>query len=308
MTISETLGFLSLMGYLALFGQAIWMTRSKSKDRWGLYNHGFDKMPEVIKFALRHCLNGGSMVVADRNSSHRVLFRKYILRKGEIGLEFGFPDTEGARSHVPGFLAELTSTGTPFREAHENYGADTAIIHVDCGQDLNKAVELTRLCFFELFGLSLDAQFKSSPSGYSSVHDHVDDPRYRNPTASKWWSTFRARWRAQGHPDPNLLLKYAAFTVGLMFVCYPALWVTWFLADGASPEWRGSIGSVQVAGTHATWLLLLIYSALIVGFRRVHREVSQVLKPRPRTTIDRIATPLVFYALPLAVIASWFGI
>lgn len=308
MTISETLGFLSLVGYLALFGQAAWITRSKSKDSWGLYNHGFDKMLEVVEHALRYCLNRGSMIVADRNSKHHVLFRKYILRERELGLEFGFPDAEWSRPHVPALRAELTTRGIPFREVLESYGTNIAIIHVDCGRDMDKAVDLARLCFFDLFGLCQDTRFKSSPLRYSSLGVDVDDPRYENPPAAKWWSAFRDSWRAKGLADPALALRFAAFTVGLMFVSYPALWGAWLLADVASPDWQWSVGSVRLAGSHATWLLLLTFTLLIVGFRRVNREVSQVSNRRPTTTVDRIATPLVFYALPLAVIASWFGI
>jgi hypothetical protein len=144
MTISEALGFLSLAGYLALLGQAIWKSWSMSKDRWGLYDHGFDKMPEVVEHAFRYCLNRGSMIVADRNSKHRVLFRKYILRERELGLEFGFPDAEWSRSHVPALRAELTTRGVPFREVRESYGTDVAIIHVDCGRDMEKAIDLAR--------------------------------------------------------------------------------------------------------------------------------------------------------------------
>jgi len=305
--LSEVLAFLSLLGYAALLGQAIWKTWLMGQDDWGLYNHGLDKMPEVIKWALRYCLNQGFIVIQDRNSEHFVQFRKYILRNGGYGLELGFPEAPWSRTYFPKLRDALTAEGTPFRETRESQGEVTAFIHVDCGQDIDRAVELARLCIFDIFGLGADCRFKSSPSNYSVLYDVVDDPDYANPAASQWWSTWRAREQAKGRPDPALVFKAAAFTFGFVFCCYPALWLAWFLADPSYPDWRWSVGSVHLAGSHPTLILLPIFCVLLAGFTMAGRELSRGPKLRPRTRIDQIAGLLATFGLPIAVVASWLG-
>lgn len=183
MTISGSLGYLSLAGYLALLGQAFWKTRDMSKDRWGLCNHGFDKIPKVIDYALRHCLNRGFMVITDRKSYHCVVLRKYILRNGERGLELGFPDADWSASHAAALRAALKSEGVSLREASERYREVKASIHVDCGRDINKAVELVRRCFFELFGLPPTAGSNQAHRTIPAYMPTPSTPTTRTPPA-----------------------------------------------------------------------------------------------------------------------------
>ena len=225
MGFSELLGFLSLTAFLAILGQAGWKTRQLSRDDWALNNHGFDKMPEVIEWALRYCLNRGFMVIEDRNSEHFIVFRKSISRNGKIGLELGFPEAPWSTRYITELQDALTTSGTSFRKTRKYYGDFTTLIHVDCGQDIDKAVDLAHQCFFEIFGLAPGTRFKSKPSYYSSLNDDVDDPNYVNPSTSEWWSVWRNREQEKGRPDPALLLKGSAFTIGLL-ICYPALWLS----------------------------------------------------------------------------------
>ena len=307
MALSELLGFLSLMAFLALLGQACWKTWRMSRDDWSLYDHGFDKMPEVIKRALRYCLNRGVIVIEDRNSEHFIQFRKYILRNGEIGLELGFPEAPWSTAYFPQLRDTLTASGTSFRETREPYGKVTGFIHVDCGKDIDNAVDLAHLCFFEIFDLAPDTRFKSKLSNYSNLNDDVDDPDYVDPPTSEWWSIWRAKEQAEGRPDPALTLTAGAFTAGFL-ICYPALWVFWFLADRAPPEWQLEVHSFRLEGSHSTWILLLIFCTLVIGASRASRKLTQIITFRPRTLIDRIGGRFVFYGLPIAVVASWFGL
>lgn len=307
MALSELLGFLSLAGYVALLGRASWLTWRRPKSSWGFSDHGFDKMPEVIEVALRTCLNRGFIVIEDRDSEHFVQFRKYILRNGEYGLELGFPEAPWSKAYVPKLRDTLTADGLPFRETREFIGDVTAFIHVDCGQDIDMAVDLTRRCFFDIFGLASDSRFKSSPSNVSALQDHVDNPDYENSSLRQFWPAWRADWRAKGLADPKLLMTGAAFTVGFVF-CYPALWWAWVVAHGALPDWQVSIGSLHLAGSDATLILLAVFCALFVGTRGLGRKLLQSSTPRPLKPIERFCARLVAYALPLAVVTSWLGL
>lgn len=108
--------------------------------------------------------------------------------------------------------------------------------------------------------------------------------------------------------DYVLIMKCAAFTVGFFVLCFPALWCTWYFADRLSPDWQWSIGSLHIAGSHASWILLLIFWLTFIGIRRTNRELEKTMKSPPRTSFERVLGVIIAYALPLAVVTSWFGI
>ncbi len=309
-TISEILGYLSLAGYLAVFCQAVWLTWLKSRDDEPIYGHGFGKVPEVIAWALRHCFHQGFIVIEDRESNRFVQFRKYIpvLTKHGYGLEFAFPNAPWSKPYLPKLREALGEDGIPFREARETHGDVTSFIYVDCGQDTEMAVDLARRCFFDIFGLAPDTRFKTIASDYSVLGDEVVDHRVQNPSSlGQLWRALRAKFLAFGLPDPNLFMRFAGYTAALLFLCYPALWWAWFRVEASSPDWKWLIGPIHLTGSHATWVLLLIFWLLLFGFNRTRRDLARYKWGRPGTWIDKIGEPLIVRALPLAVITSWIG-
>lgn len=277
-----------------------------SKNSFSFSNHGFDKIPRAIEHALRYCLNEGTLVITERLSGRFIQFRKYIPRKGEYGLDLEFPKTARSEGYFSELRRSLVSDSIPFRETREVAGDVTALIHVDCGKNIEKAAELTRRCLFDFFGQTQnqDARFKSSFENISSL-DEVDDPHYEHPP----WSQISEKLRSRTGIDFKLAIKAAAYIVGVFLCCYPALWWTWFVADPTSPDWQWPIDSFHVAGSYETLILLPIFCVLFVITRGAAREMSRLgkSKPRPKSPIERMSAVLVYYALPLAVITSWLG-
>jgi hypothetical protein len=306
-TVSGILGFLSLLGCLAVLGQALWKTIAMTRNRFCFSDHSFDEIPKVVRLVLRHCLNQGTVVITDRHSKRFVRFRKYIPRKGDYGLDLEFPETAWSEGYFSKLRDSLITEGNPFRETREVASDVTALIHVDCGKNIEKAAELTRRCMFELFGQTPqpDTRFKSTVENYSSF-DEVDDPGYEHPS----WSQSSEKLRSRTGIDFKLAMKAAAYTVGIFLCCYPALWWTWFVADPTSPDWQWPIVSFRVAGSYETLILLPIFCALFVITRGTASEISRLAKskPRPKSPIQRMSAVLVYYALPMAVIGSWIGI
>ena len=111
----------------------------------------------------------------------------------------------------------------------------------------------------------------------------------------------------QGYPDPKLSFQASAIIIGWI-CCFPALWIFWFLALGATPDWSLAIGSIKFAGSSATLVTLPVYGILLVGWWQAGKKIARFGRLRARTLVDRLAYPLVFYAMPLAVVASWMGI
>ena len=63
MILSQSLGYLSLLAFLALWGRAVWKTYTMSRNSWHFGNHNVDKLPEVLACALKRCLDGGFVIV-----------------------------------------------------------------------------------------------------------------------------------------------------------------------------------------------------------------------------------------------------
>ena len=217
MSSSDILGFLSLAGYMAML---VWMFRfgfGRDKNRVNLSNHGPENFSDTIRTARMVSPDQGMITITDLKSDYRVLFRSYNFPEGGSGLEFGFPVTEWSEPHSPSLCNELRTRGIPFREARETYGDFGAGIHVDCGKDINKAVDLARLCLFDLYGLSPDSRFQTSPSRWPDHEDVVsaDADGYR---------PLRDFNKVMGMPSLSLTMRAAAYAVGFIFCSYPALW------------------------------------------------------------------------------------
>ena len=247
----------------------------------------------------------GVITIADLNSEYRVLFRAYNFPNGGSGLEFGFPSTEWSQAHLDSLREGLLEQGICFRAVSEPFGDFVADLLVDCGRDIDKAADLARRCFVDLYGLAPNSRFQISPSSWPAREDVVIADGEGN-------KSLREFCNVMGMPALNLSLRASAYTASLIIFCYPALWLAWFLADEQQPDWQWSFGSLHLAGSHATWVFLIVFGALYVGFRKARREIYKTVSPKPKTRIekilDRTSSLLMLYALPLAVITAWMGI
>lgn len=313
MTLSAILGYFSLAGYLGLWGYVGLESRrnwAKSRNEDAFYDHRFEMVRDNIAWALRCCFHNGFLVIEDLDANRFIQFRKYIPggQIGGHGLEFSFPNAPWSRAYFPKLRDILTAKGIPFREARENRGHVTAFIHVDCGQDVEMAFDLARRCFFDIFGLAPDTRFKSTAKNYSALGDEIVDRRSKNyESLGDFWQALRARALAKGGPELNLVLRLFGYYSGLMFLCFPALWWTWARADAAAPDWQVAMGRIEAAGSHASWVMLLVFWAVWFRCNSLHREFAKCQKPKPRSWMGNIGRRLAAHALPLAVITSWLG-
>ena len=228
-----------------------------SRNRWHFGNHEVDNLPEVLRTVLKRCLNGGSVVIEDRRTGQFVQFRKYILAKGDYGLELGFPDAPWSRAFFPKLRDALTAKSIRFRETGRSAGDITNFLHVDCGKDIAKAVEISRLCFFGIFNLARDTRFKSTLSDYASLDEQVDDPNFKDH-GLKWWSVWRVHEQAAGRPDPALVFCAMFWTVALQ-VAFVVLWICWFKDSGAPGEWGFAFGPLTLAGSYFSLVSLVCF-------------------------------------------------
>jgi hypothetical protein len=311
MTLSLALGLLSLLGYLAIIGWAVWETWVETNAQaeasgWRMGNHTSDDMPKAIDWALRHCLDRGQITIKGRGSPYAIRFAKYKPPLNKYRLEFAFPLTDLSTPFVPQLRTALMGKGFPFRETRDEEGV--TCLSVDCDQDADKAVELARLCFFELFGLPADTRFETKPKNYSTLQDHVDNPNYIDQgSLSERWKLWQERALEKGQTVPplGLMLKFAGCAFGIFFG-HPILLVAWLGSDSAAPDWQ--VASLWLQGHWNIAILFFIFCGLFVELRRTNRQLKQYRAPPPTTPCKLALVNITFLGLPLAVIGSWLGV
>ena len=306
MSPSQVLAYLSLAGFIASFGYVIHRTRQQRKNSWDFTDHGLERLPDVLGFALRSCLNEGSVIIEDPLSERFIQFKKYIHRDRTYGLEMGFPDATWSKDYCEAFRAKLRAGEIPFREDFVNVGEVKSFVLVNCAQDLHIAEELSRFCLLELFGLRPDCRLKSTVNDHSIFPDTIDDPDFTDPSFGNSWSRYRANEKAKDKADPAMAFSIIGANLGL-HICFPVLWCLAFFSDAGDSEWDISFLSLTLTGRDNTAIAFVIYCFFYIWMFRLSRKFWAGQEPDEYPPIARLMGRIAWRGLPLAVVLSWMG-
>ena len=306
MALSQILAFFSLLGFVALVGQASWKTFGRSRPSKSPRDYSLEELPEVLGFALRSCFNDGFVVIEAEGTELFVQFKKYILRDGTYGLELGFPDAEWSTVFAPKLRQALETAGIAFREQPEQVGLVRSFILVDCQQSIDLANRVTRLCFLEIFGLQEDARFRAQVTDHAPKGQEIDDPDIDEDTIKRESAMSFLAKHGIGKVEISLMSLGAIAVVGIL-VCYPLLWLATFGSHGDDATWAASMAGFSLTGSNEALALLIVFCLLVFAMDWSWRRLSQRHKMREMTAIDKLFRPLAFNLLPIAVVLSWLG-
>jgi hypothetical protein len=313
MTLSFALALLSLLYFIGVFAWGLHRSSAETEAKrnsseWRMSDYGFDQMPDAIKWALHYCVDRGHITVKAQGGPYAIRYIKYIPNEGPGGIELAYPIADWSTPLLPRLRAALTADGIRFRENSRPLG--NTWLRIDCGQDVEKAVDLAGRCFFDIFGLPADTRFETKPKRLYFVRDNSSAQTWPETTSlsdlSEYWEDIQDRNREMGHTLPPLALLKGAMVFGLgMFVCHPVLLVTFLLAGGAAPDWQ--IPAAGMQGHWNTTILCAIYGVLYVGARRTFRRMRQYRKKPLPGAWTRAFGSFTLIAPVAAVILSWFG-
>jgi len=117
------------------------------------------------------------VVITHRPSEHWIQFRKYIHAVGDYGLELAFPNGEWSRADFRRLRERCETNRLPWRIGDEVAGGDRmTFLYVDCGRDVQAAFDLGKSIFTQVFGVSLEEEYRFDSHGYASVNKLIDSP------------------------------------------------------------------------------------------------------------------------------------
>ena len=244
------------------------------------------------------------MVIAAQNSKHFVQFQKYLLKGGTAGLTLWFPETTWSANHVRKLRHVLSANGLRFWESHDHAHG---FIHVDCGGDISAAVKLVHLCFYTVFGLSSETRFKSQPSNTTRPPGGFSG----NGAAMRSTLAFHSNGRVICllEDDWHDSVPYLDRVILIWwFLCFPALWLSFYVNREAVGEWYVNFSSIHAAGNYSTLVLLLLFCGLFGAICwLMYKEESNSDSPE-LSWLALTCYALACFGLPFAVVLSWFGL
>ena len=110
------------------------------------------------------------------DSKLAIQFDKYIRGPGDYGIELVFPVLKWSREFAPQVEAYCHAQDLPLRVRPKLSSHAREAIFVDCGRDPERAFELARHIWVELFGLEASAPHRIERYGLSTDGELVDKP------------------------------------------------------------------------------------------------------------------------------------
>jgi hypothetical protein len=139
-----------VIGLLALYG---FLRYSARPYTWRVL--ATDLGPYLDRL-LRRGYNGSFVLIEEPGTGRFVQFAKYIKRKGDIGLELGFPRTTWSEPYFRNLQEYLVANDIPFKRQPVATPPTTEYLDVDCGTDTAKA--------FRIADAILTSMFQTPPS------------------------------------------------------------------------------------------------------------------------------------------------
>ena len=90
-------------------------------------------------------------------------------------------------------------------------------------------------------------------------------------------------------------------------LCFPTLWLSFYLNLDALSEWYVDFSSTRLAGNYSTLILLLLFCGLFVTICWLTHKESPRGELSDLSWFEVTCYCLAFFGLPLAVVLSWLG-
>lgn len=117
------------------------------------------QLQRPLEDLLQRGFDGGVLFIDHIGSPKFLQYSKYIHRKGEYGIELGFPDAEWSKEFYPEVKKICELKGFEYRQEGSNQHNELVFLNVDCGMNTKMAYQLARDILTEIFGCSDDDRY-----------------------------------------------------------------------------------------------------------------------------------------------------
>ena len=153
-----TLYIVGIAVLIALWLLLGWWGKQPAKHRLNVEQGDFRRYIEAL---LYRGYQRGFMIIEARDRKRFIQFTKYIKKKKQVGLQFDFPRAPWSAEYFESLTELLNQRKFEYElqqvnpsPQHKLEDQVSEFIVVDLKQDLDAAVELTRLVLLEIFKLS----------------------------------------------------------------------------------------------------------------------------------------------------------
>lgn len=160
---------------LLLVGLAVICIASRYAARGKSYS--FEKLAVVLDALRDRGFANGFLVVECRSKRELFLqFEKYILAKGEYGIELAFPLSHAMKKYEASLVEVCRSEGLRIRRLSGSGAKPLDFLCVDFGRNTGLASAFAKSVFVTIFGCSLNTKLGVLLENASLENRIVDDP------------------------------------------------------------------------------------------------------------------------------------
>jgi hypothetical protein len=208
-----------------------------------------EPIDEIAKGVLSRLLRGGfqssSAHFSLKYDKRRIEFRKYFRDPGEYGIELLFSNDKWASAYFQNVSSYCEARGFPYRIVPKGTGSSPETIHVDFGQDVEAAANVTRGIWTEVFGLPEDAPRRFGYENVSTYGEIVDRADQNKMSFDEGW-----RYMTRDQPaDQNRSGCLSAIWILLAGIVWYGLIITALLSPEVPPEWSHAFAGLTLGGS-----------------------------------------------------------
>lgn len=235
---------------------------------------GFELVKPLLERLLKQGLQSGTLTIRHKKSSKAIEFRKYIRAKNNYGVALSFPETERSREAFAVLKSHCEDDGILHRIGPAGDGSAAKVLWVDCGHDLDKALNLATRIWTKIFRLTVQAPCVVKLRACDVWCDLVDSPNHDLTISIR---TYNQRQKQEG----GFTIFGAFLGAALVLMLLTALFglpIATIASLGAPPDWSLGLGSMTASGSTGSLtfacLFLASYAAIQFHGRPQHKGLS----------------------------------
>ena len=185
------LSIIIVLGALLLVSAIVFVVKLRRyAGQWR--NLRLTEVGPYVDMLLRRGYDHAFLVIWEMNSPRFVQFAKYITENREYGIYLGFPKAPWSEPYYEAFRQELRENGIDAVSEPAGTGLVTEFTNVDCGTDVDRAMQLIQLIFLKVFRSGADVRVRVITEDISPLNEVIRDLS-RKPGDWTWKEIFGRR-------------------------------------------------------------------------------------------------------------------
>jgi hypothetical protein len=248
----------------------------RRRDETGPWAPSYDGAKHFLELVLKLGNETAFVAITHRPSERWIQFRKYIHAVGDYGLELAFPNAEWSRPYFQRLREQCEANRLPWRMVDETQGDTMTFLYVDCGRDAQASFDLGKSIFTQIFGVSLEEEYRFDSHGYASVNKLIDSPGHPTATCRSMDLEIRQESGIGPLQAVRLAVQVYALICGVLGLVLRLSFADW--------SWHRVAIDLLAQTLSVSMFDLLCIAGIIAGYAAIH--TLRGLKHRPIDSVD----------------------